>query len=261
MKALILAAGFGTRLEESYQNYQGEYKKQLEEWVAGKPKGLVIIRGKPVVQHQLEQLLQAGLTPQDIFVHTNALYYSQYLAWRTSNGIPSAHIFNNGVRDNDHRTGAVGDLRSALRQIGKDDTMVLASDTLLFSGTNLFDLNQIVWQYQHDETSRIIVYEGEKEKLSQYGIVEVDEQRRVIGFEEKPNVPKSNLVNASVHVYSSKMIDAIFHAPLEPRAESGQVIASLYSHFQIIAERAARRLDIGTVEDVLRENMKGGFWR
>ena len=75
MKALILAAGFGTRLKESYITYSGPHRSQLQQWVEGKPKGLVIIQGKPVVQYQLEQLLHAGLTPQDIFVHTNALYY------------------------------------------------------------------------------------------------------------------------------------------------------------------------------------------
>ena len=256
MKALILAAGFGTRLEESYQNYSGEYKKQLEEWVAGKPKGLVIIRGKPVLQHQLEQLLQAGLTPQDIFVHTNALYHSQYLAWGTSNGIPSTHIFNNGVMDNDHRAGAVGDLRSALRQIGKDDIMVMASDTLLFCGKGtLFNFKELIEEYSQDKIGRMVVYEGLPERLSRHGIVEIDDQKLIIGFEEKPQWPKSNLVNASTHIYTPKMIETILQTPMDSRDESGILIKHLYMYYPLKVVYAARRVDIGTVDDVLSENI------
>lgn len=256
MKALILAAGFGTRLEESYRNYHGEYKQQLEEWVAGKPKGLVIIRGKPVVQHQLEQLLQAGFTPQDIFVHTNALYYSQYHSWALSMGIPSAHIFNNGVIDNDHRTGAVGDLRNALQWIGKDDIMVMASDTLLFSGGDiLFNFAELVHNYFQDKIGRMVVYEGLPERLSRHGIVEINSERLLVGFEEKPKVPKSNLVNASTHIYTPKMIETILQTPMDSKDESGILIKHLYMHHPIKAEYAARRVDIGIIDDVLAENL------
>ncbi len=256
MKALILAAGFGTRLEQSLRRYHGQHQKELKDWVEGKPKGLVTIQGKPVVQHQLEQLLEAGITRQDIFIHTNALYYQHYLNWAASAGIPADHVFNNLIYDNDHRIGAVGDLQYALQRIEKDDFIVLASDTLLLSETEqLFSLGKLIRQYQRDSTSRIVVYEGEKEKLSRYGLVQVDAENRIIGFEEKPQAPKSNLVNASVQVYSQKMIEAILNSPLEPRAESGMLIAYLYPRFPIKVERAARRIDIGTVEDVLRENI------
>lgn len=256
MKALILAAGFGTRLEESYRNYRGPYKGELREGVEGKPKGLVIIKGKPVVQHQLEQLLQAGLAEKNIFIHTNARYYQQYQEWASSQGIPDSNIFNNGVYDNEHRRGAIGDLKLALSHIGKDDLVVLASDTLLFAEEGgILNMNGLVSQYFKDRIGRMMVYKGRPERLSQHGLVEVDTKRLVIGFEEKPAKPKSNLVNASVHIYTPEMIKAILDAPLEPLAESGQLIAYLYSYFPIKVEFAARRVDIGTVEDVLAENL------
>lgn len=261
MKALIVAAGFGMRLEESYRAYSGPYQAQLQDWVEGKPKGLVIIQGKPVVQHQLEQLLQAGLTHNDIFVHTNALYYSQYHAWATSVGIPTTHVFENGVMDNEHRLGAVADIQYALKLFSQsdcqDDFIVMASDTLLFSDKGIFDLRSLMEQYKRDRISRMVVYEGEVHRLSRHGIVEVDNQGKVIGFEEKPAIPKSNLVNASVHLYTSSMIEAIRQGTFEPKAESGMLIAYLYPSFPIKIERAHHRLDIGTVDDVLHVNLRG----
>jgi len=257
MKALILAAGFGTGLEESFRDYQGQYKPQLEQWVAGKPKGLIIIKGKPVVQHQLEQLLRAGLTVEDIYVHTNMLYYPQYRTWATSAGLPVANIFRNGVRDNEHRLGAVADIQYALNYIPRDNLIIMASDTLLFSDKSMFDLRPIIEGYTKDKISRMIVYEGESHTLSRHGLVQVNDQGIVIGFEEKPAHPLSNLVNASVQLYTSAMVGAILQANLEPQAESGMIIAHLYPSFPIKVEKASSRLDIGAVEDVLQANILG----
>lgn len=263
MKALILAAGFGTRLEESYREYAGVHRSELQQQVEGKPKGLVIIQGKPVVQHQLEQLLQAGFTPDDIFVHTNARYYSQYHAWANSVGIPATHILQNGVMDNEHRLGAVADLQYALQLLinhhHRDDFIIMASDTLLFSDLGIFNLRPLIEQYRKDGISRMLVYEGEAHRLSRHGIVQVDDQRMVIGFEEKPAVPQSNLVNASVQLYTAKMVDAILQGIFEPKADLGMTIAYLYPSFPIKIEKVYRRLDIGTVEDVLQANLPGEF--
>ena len=66
MKALILAAGFGTRLESTLNSYQGPHREQLAKWVKDKPKGLVPVLGKPIVSHQLEQLTKAGVGLKDL---------------------------------------------------------------------------------------------------------------------------------------------------------------------------------------------------
>ena len=95
MKALILAAGFGTRLENSLVDYKGPYQEQLKEWVQEKPKGLVPIKGKPLVNYQIEQLQAIGINLDQIYVHTNDKHYSQYLNWAKTFGIPKENVFNN----------------------------------------------------------------------------------------------------------------------------------------------------------------------
>lgn len=59
MKALILAAGFGTRLEKTLAEYKGPHLSELKRWVEGKPKGLVTIRVKgaeqSIVDYQVTQ--------------------------------------------------------------------------------------------------------------------------------------------------------------------------------------------------------------
>ncbi|MBI2669522.1 NTP transferase domain-containing protein [Candidatus Woesearchaeota archaeon] len=254
MKALILAAGFGTRLEDSFQHYLGEHKEALRSWVEGKPKGLVLLHGKPLVGYQVEQLLNAGITKKNIYIHTNALYYEQYRRWAEPQGISVLH---NGISSNDHRLGAVGDFRFAFQRIGADDCIVLASDTLVYGKDGLFDFQILCERHHHDKIASIIVYPGEQEKLSRYGLAEIDTSGKIIGFQEKPAHPKSDLVNASVHLYTREMVEVVLSSPLPDLAESGKIIEFLFPQFPIYAERAVRRLDIGTIDDVLRENLNG----
>lgn len=256
MKALILAAGFGTRLEAGLKTYNGIDKSEISEWITGKPKGLVLIHGKPIVDYQLHQMINAGIKREAIFVQTNAVYYRQYAQWAVSHKIPEENVFNNGVYAISGMLGPLGDLKYALeRRIGyDDDVLVMASDTLVFgSDDKMFDLNRFVNGYGN--IGRILVYEEEKSKLSQHGIVQIGFDGAIIGFEEKPSHPKSNLVNASVHVYTSSMLQAMKDS-LKEGENWGKIIEFLYPLFTIMVEKVRKRVDIGTIEDVIKENRK-----
>ncbi len=64
MKGIVLAAGYGTRL--------GELGKKL-------PKGLLPVKGKPVINYLLEQLSEIGI--QEVLVVTNARFNKVFCAW------------------------------------------------------------------------------------------------------------------------------------------------------------------------------------
>ena len=79
MKALILAAGFGTRLTNDVNGYDGTKKEEVSSWVYNKLKGLVEIEGLPIVDHLLLQINRAGIENHEVYVHTNNRYYHNYL--------------------------------------------------------------------------------------------------------------------------------------------------------------------------------------
>ena len=256
MKALLLAAGFGTRLEKGLAAYEGDYKDRLCRWIEGKPKGLVPIRGKPLADYLLAQLTGAGISVGSLYIQTNNRYYQQYLSWATSFGIPAANVFNNGVNSEDARLGPVVDMQQALAKIGLDESMlVIASDTLLYDDQgSLLDLKKMIQKALNHNIGSIIVYRGEHSRLSCYGIVQVDMQGKVIGFQEKPTQPQSDLVNASLHLYIPEMLQVIATLFPTPKMEWGSVLEHLYTRFPLFVEYAARRVDIGTIADVLAEN-------
>lgn len=257
MKALLLAGGFGTRLEAGSEQYAGHFKTQLQEWVAGKPKGLVVIHGRPLADYLLQQLQRAGIDASNVYVQTNARYHNQYTAWAASQAIPPENVFNNGVVSNETQLGPLGDLRFALDSgVGYDDNLlVVASDTLLYDDHGeLFAFTSLVADAGEDSCGKIVVYHGEPERLSKHGIVSVDRAGFVNGFQEKPKQPRSDLVNASVHFYTKEMLQYFRSQKFTPADDWGKLIEQLYHWFPFKVVIAGRRVDIGTIEDVLREN-------
>ena len=137
MRALILAAGFGTRLESSFNDYIGSNKEQLAKLIEGKPKGLIQIAGKTIISYQLDQITEVGISLKEVYIHTNQRYYQQFLEWAVKAGIPKENVFNNGVIKNEDRNEQVKDLLLAIGRIGYDEPLFLfASDTLVYGDNN-----------------------------------------------------------------------------------------------------------------------------
>ena len=252
MKALILAAGFGTRLESTLNSYQGQDKEQLINWVKDKPKGLVPIQGKPIVAHQLYQLRQAGVEPNDIYVQTNQKYYDQFIEWAIEAGIPEDNIFNNGVIRNEDRNEQNKDLLLAIAKIGSNQPLFLfASDTLVYNtGNQLLDLSPMVEVYRKEGLSSVIAYYKEKD-ASKHGVITIDQQNNLISFKEKPKNIISGLVNASVYLFSPDKLCGMQDLSSE-LLKCKNPLELVSNRFKVI--QASNRLDIGTIEDVLKAN-------
>lgn len=261
MKALILAAGFGTRLEKEIEAYSGPFQSEIISWVKGKPKGLVLIKGESAISIILSQLEKAGVENKNIYLQTNAKYYPEFVSWIKKNkvGIPNDNIINNRVEDNEHRLGTIGDLKYALEtKIGyQEPLLVLAQDALIFDiNSNPYNLGNLVRNYRQDGYSRIVVYPGEKSRLSKHGLVATDSQGFITAFQEKPKPPVepiSSLINASVHLYSPECLALIQEYPGE-MDHHGHLIAYLFSRVPIKTERVAGRQDLGNLNDILKAN-------
>lgn len=261
MKALILAAGFGTRLEKEVEAYSGPFQSETTAWVKDKPKGLVLIKGESAISIILRQLEKAGIKSQNIYLQTNAKYYPEFISWLKKNkvDIPCDNVINNLVEDNEHRLGTIGDLKYAIEtKIGyQEPLLVLAQDALIFdTNQNPYDLGNLVRNYQQDGYSRIVVYHGEKFRLSKHGLVATDARGFIIDFQEKPKPPVepiSDLINASVHLYSPKCLALIQEYPGE-MDHHGYLIAYLFSRVPIQTERVAGRQDLGNLNDILNAN-------
>ncbi|MBS3126580.1 NTP transferase domain-containing protein [Candidatus Woesearchaeota archaeon] len=253
MKALILAAGFGTRLQGDLAEYERTpYYNKLRSWVDGNSKGLVPIGGIPIADHQLSQIQRVGIPMDKIYVHTNDLHHKNYLKWASQHGIPEENIFNNAIVDPEKKNEQVKDMLQALTELGYTTPVLLfACDTLVHNKEgDLHNLGSMVAGYHDDGLSRVIVYH-KTEKAYNHGVVDFDNDGTVIHFREKPKGIDSGWVNASIYLLSPEKIQEMVERSEELQTYKNP-LQLVWEGFKV--EKVARRLDIGRIEDVIKAN-------
>ena len=174
MKALILAAGYATRL------------RPLTDSIA---KPLLPVAGRPMVDWILDRI--AETSADEIHLVTNARFAGDFERWAQDKNV---HVHNDGTTSNDDRLGAIGDIEFV--GLG-DDLLVIASD-------NLFDYSLADYEsyWRQKNGSCIAVYDvGDRELAKKYGIVDVDEHDRVTNFVEKPADPPTTLCATATYLY------------------------------------------------------------
>ncbi|HLI48050.1 MAG TPA: NDP-sugar synthase [Chthonomonas sp.] len=186
MRAMILAAGVGSRLDPLTRNV---------------PKPLVPIVNRPVMEYLIELLVRHGFTEIMVNLHylgdQIAAYFGDGSRW-------GAHIH---WAYEDQLWGDAGSLKRA-EDFFKDETF------LVIGGDDLTDM----------DLSRLLKTHREKKALatialsivddpSEYGIVLMNEEGRITRFLEKPKgeVIFSNTANTGVYVFEPAIFELIPH--------------------------------------------------
>ncbi|KAG9462703.1 hypothetical protein GDO78_023280 [Eleutherodactylus coqui] len=134
MKAVILAAGYGTRL---LKDLQGADEQHLQD-LTGTPKPLLPIAGFPLISYWIEAL-RGGQDPIDIFIITNELYQGKFKDW--AKNYPFVTVISDGTSTNEERLGAVSCLQLIIEAFSIDDSlMVIGGDTLFYEDFHLQDV-------------------------------------------------------------------------------------------------------------------------
>lgn len=186
MKLIILAAGYATRL----------YPLTLD-----KPKPLLEVAGKPMIEHVLASL---GGVPQidHVYVVTNAKFAGHFERWAknyaSGHGGPPITAINDGTTDDANKLGAIGDLNLVLtRERVDDDVIVVAGDNLFDSGLEGF--TEFCLKVQ---APTVGVYDvGDLEQIKKYNNIGTDAEGRITSFEEKPSQPVSTVTAIALYYY------------------------------------------------------------
>ena len=157
-------------------------------------------------------------------------------------------VVDDGTETNDTRLGAVCDLLFAMDKLAIDDDMlVVAADNLLF-----FSFQEFVDFARAKGTSCIMCHEQPSiEKLQRTGVVELDENMRVLGMEEKPQVPKSHWAVPPFYIYLKKDLDLVRHSVENGCGKDapGNLAHYMVEHTTMHAwPMSAGRFDIGSLD-------------
>ena len=184
MKALILAAGYATRL----------YPLTLNT-----PKPLLKLQGRPIIDYIMDKIEQVGDVDQ-ISIITNNKFYNQFDEWLTPKRSYSPtryKLLNDCSKTVEDRLGAIGDIHLAVEQ------SMINDDLLIVGGDNLFDFNLndfVRFALDNKPNHSVCLYlPNNHTNLSRFGIAQINEFAQITGFEEKPQTPKSNLIATCIY--------------------------------------------------------------
>lgn len=189
MVALILAAGYGTRLYP--------LTKEI-------PKALLPIKGKPILQHLLDKLNFPEMGLKKLVFISNHRYLQQFLDWLSCSppAIPWV-VLDDGSTSEENRLGSMGDLAFGIRSgVCDQDLLIIGSDNLF--GDDLAGF--VRWAREKAPGVTLGAYElPDRSLASRYGVLTIQENR-IVSFEEKPKQPTSSLVSTAVYFFSFQSI-------------------------------------------------------
>lgn len=218
MKAIILAAGLGTRLRPI---------------TSTTPKCLVPINGVPLLELWLRKCESAGVEAVLVNTHHLAGSVEEFAAVR--HGIPVVLAFEPTL------LGSAGTI-AANRDFVDD-----AESFLVIYADNLttFPLSDLIaFHATHDRIASMALFRSPNP--SACGVVEMDGSGLVTGFWEKPEKPPGNLVNAGLYVFRRPVWQ---YLPAEVPADIGRSLMPALVGRAMGLPISGYFVDIGTLEN------------
>ena len=231
MNVLILAAGYATRLRPLTDST---------------PKMLLPLAERPMLDYLLDRIREIDEI-DEIHLVTNALFAPAFRDWAPS----GVTVHDDRTKSNEDRLGAIGDIAFAIDQGG-----LAGGDLFVVAGDNLigYSLPVFVDFWRRKGGSALALHEvSDSELMTNYGVVELDDDDRVVGFEEKPAEPRSNLAATAAYLYRGEDL-ALLPRYLEegnPPDAPGNFVAWLFTRTPVYGYRAAGEWhDIGDLRQL-----------
>ena len=235
MKALILAAGYGTRIASV---------------VKDTPKPLIPVGERPLLDYVVDKL-QGIKSLSEIVVVTNNKFTAHFQLWASSRkGVP-VRIVNDGTNTPEERLGSVGDIRFVWQ---KEASL---QDWLIIGGDNLFDQDlSFFMDFAVKKTPAITIGVFDIKDINaatKFGVVALDKDHKITTFQEKPKAPPSSIVAMCVYYFPKQTIGF-----LKEYLSQSKAVDAAGSYIQWLSEKkndygfqfSGKWYDIGSVESL-----------
>ncbi|MFB9674815.1 glucose-1-phosphate thymidylyltransferase [Streptosporangium vulgare] len=231
MKALVLAGGSGTRLRPITHT---------------SAKQLVPVANKPVLFYGLEAIAAAGVREIGIVVGDTHAEIEAAVGDGRAFGLEVTYIRQRAPLGLAHAVLVARDY------LGDDDFVMYLGDNFIVGG-----INDVVERFTRERPAAHIMLTTVGDPR-QFGVAELDATGRVVGLEEKPPVPKSDLALVGVYLFTAAIHEAV--AELKP-SWRGELEITDAVHWLIADGRRVESSvisgywkDTGNVTDMLEVN-------
>lgn len=234
MKGLILAGGHATRLRPL---------------TLVTNKHLLPVYNRPMIYYPLEAMKKAGIT--EVLLTTSSDHAAHF-----------ANLLKNGENFDvklsyaiQQEAGGIAQAISLAREFAQEEPI------LVILGDNIFhyDLAPAVLKSTTAGKGAMVFGVKRNTQLEQYGIIEMDNSGKVVSIEEKPQRPKSNIVQTGIYMYDKDVFSYI--KTLQPSARGELEVTDLNNCYLkaglLTCEVIDWWVDAGTSHDeLLRANQE-----
>jgi mannose-1-phosphate guanylyltransferase len=226
-KAILLAAGFGTRL------------KPLTNSI---PKCLVPINGKPLLEIWLDNLSQAGI--ETFLVNTH--YLRDIVAGFVERSKYKDRIL---IVNETVLLGTAGTLRENISFTdGSTDVLLIHADNYCITDFGAF----FRAHEERPSNCEMTMMCFKTDQPQQCGIIELNSKNIVIGFHEKVQNPPGNLANGAVYLLSRSILNYIYKSSF---CDFSTEVIPRYLGRIYCYENTGRHIDVGTPEAYAKANL------
>ena len=237
MKAIILAAGYATRLYPLTKDM---------------PKALLPVAGRTILDRLLDGM-RAIPEMDHIHLVTNHRFAPAFEKWRQA---AQTHcpitVHDDGTISNEDRLGAVGDIAFVLERARIDDDLFVAASDNLFT----FPLSDFAADFRRHGRDLLLGSRiDDVDTLRRYAVATLDGENRVLSLVEKPQEPQSHIGICAIYLYRRDTVPLFPAMISEYRAAGKRPDAPGYFAEWLCKRKEVRVylaggecVDIGTVE-------------
>lgn len=231
MKALVLAGGVGTRLRPITHT---------------SAKQLLPVANKPVLFYGLEAIREAGIIDVGLVVGDTAPAIQAAVGDGSAFGLNPTYIRQSAP------LGLAHAVLVSREYLGEDDFVMYLGDNFIVGG-----ITALVEEFRAERPDAQIMLTSVPDPR-EFGVAELDDSGQVIGLEEKPQRPKSDLALVGVYIFSPSVHEAV--RTLKPswrgELEITEAIQWLIDHGKTVRSSVITGYwkDTGNVADMLEVN-------
>ena len=253
MLAMILAGGRGSRLHELTNkvakpavSYGGKYK---------------------IIDFPISNCANSGIDVVGVLTQYESIQLNSYVAAGRRWGLDAR---DSGVYVLPPREKADVDLnvyRGTADAISQNIDFIDSYSPeylLILSGDHIYKMNyakMLSYHKEHDADATIAVIEVPMREASRFGIMNTDEEGRIVEFQEKPAEPKSNLASMGIYIFNWKLLRKMLTADMKDPDSSHDfgkdiIPAMLNDGKKLVAYKfKGYWKDVGTIDSLWEANM------
>jgi len=205
MKGVVLAGGLATRLRPLT-------------WVTNKH--LLPVYNKPMIYYPLEAMARAGI--KDVLL-TSSSDHSGHFENLLKTGESFGLRIYFAIQENPK--GGIPEAIALAEDFAKDDNLMVVLGDNIFN----FDAKKTVAEFSKREKGAIVFGVRMPTQSQQYGVIEIDNNGKVISIEEKPENPKSDIAQTGIYMYDKRVFS--FIRKLKPSARNELEVTDLNNQY------------------------------